>query len=493
MSTPPPSFPPSFSVEDVRDGKDDSSNPDSQTESDVDVNSEEQLAAALLLEETSKVILTATRTRNAHLRQQAIQAQIDAEIAEGNLISVIIEQIKQAGAPLPVLPLSLSSSLLTPARAPAPLSAASRTLVYSPIPPAPLSSQYKGQSEESKRRQERLNALPFVTAPPPPPPPPPPSSDHLPHHHHTRVPLPGKFSGADAAQNTRVSGWTNEVDAFFAADQTVVSRQYLIACTLLTDKASDWRVILEKTASYQGKALDWSYLKEELILRWGQTGGVAASRAQWKGLHMGQRNVDGSTTGGKATYTVTDYTATFNRLMAVVSPHQRPDTTEASIIDRYVDGIQMGYPALYEQMKGNKAILEFETLAQAIEGAEVAESNIDIAKSLLPRSAASSQPWQRAGSRSSTQANHIHSDGCCEGESETSTSSSPSSSGRGKEGSVRVNQFTFRPSKDDGRYKLTEVEARKLWDEHRCFQCYEVHPKLGRCGKKMMTAPRPLN
>ena len=36
--------------------------------------------------------------------------------------------------------------------------------------------------------------------------------------------------------------------------------------------------------------------------------------------------------------------------------------------------------------------------------------------------------------------------------------------------------FRYSPGPDDGRYKLSEEEAKMLYDENRCYRCYGQHP-----------------
>jgi hypothetical protein len=82
--------------------------------------------------------------------------------------------------------------------------------------------------------------------------------------------------------------------------------------------------------------------------------------------------------------------------------------------------------------------------------------------------------------------------GMMEEEGDTSTA-------RQQEGhsSHRLNAFTYRAGPKDGRYELKEQEQHMLYDEQRCYRCYDKHPfgrGKDRCTKPLKTvAPRPLN
>ena len=179
--------------------------------------------------------------------------------------------------------------------------------------------------------------------------------------------------------------------------------------------------------------------------------------------------------------------------MRALAPEHGLQTTSLLIKDRYLQGIKIGYPALYAVMLGNDKVLRFETLNDAIEGAQIAESDIAISKSVRH------EPLYGSGRNNNSrgffanrqqQAPEVSN---LEGErgegekEEGGTSSSVNSERR------QLYGFVYRPNSTEGRHSLTEAEALMLYNERRCYRCYKVHKPLGRCAEPVQkVAPKSL-
>jgi hypothetical protein len=55
-------------------------------------------------------------------------------------------------------------------------------------------------------------------------------------------------------------------------------------------------------------------------------------------------------------------------------------TTDLLVIDRYLQGIRVGYIALWNEMKDLHSVLIYDSLGEAITGAQVAESALHAGK-----------------------------------------------------------------------------------------------------------------
>ena len=172
-----------------------------------------------------------------------------------------------------------------------------------------------------------------------------------------------------------------------------------------------------------------------------------------------------------------------------------PQSDDLTTIQKYVGGIRDGYPALYAMMLGLKPTLRFATLQDAIEEAELAETNIAIVKTDT-RSSASAPFWAASkrfgggGHHGTAQAvNSLQGELSNEGEGgETAPSPGPKAQVYG----FRVISFP-----NDRRYKMSEKEQHMLYDQKRCYRCYDQHP-VGRhvpsCAKPVMkVAPKTSN
>ena len=243
-----------------------------------------------------------------------------------------------------------------------------------------------------------------------------------------------------------------------------------------------------------GKAMTWPWLQTQLVQHYGGASGEAAMQAEWLGLRMGTKNADGSESGGKATRTARAYTAEFVRYMRALAPEHGLQTTSLLIKDRYLEGIRIGYPALYAVMLGNDKVLRFETLNDAIEGAQIAESDIAISKSERH------EPLYGSGrndnsrgffanrQQQASDVSNLEGDRG-EGEKEEGGTSSNANSQR-----RQLYGFVYRPNSTEGRHPLTEGEALMLYRERRCYRCYNAHqPFDGGCaGPVQKVAPKPL-
>lgn len=306
--------------------------------------------------------------------------------------------------------------------------------------------------------------------------------------HPVRHAPPTKFSGSKEEQNAAIAEWIDEANIYLRLSRIAASEHLDHVEGMLTGYALKWLREKKEEVEAAHRAMTWDWLQVQLIDEFGRSSGVAAQQAEWLALRMGTENGDGTRVGGKATYTVKDYTGHFNRLMRALTQHTLL-TTDLLVIDRYLQGIRTGYTALWVEMKGNHSVLSYESLSDAITGAQVAESALAVGKMQhSPPSSSSSSSYR---SRHTAQVNNL------QGEPDTEDTSSPPprspAARKEKEGrKVQVNAFVYKPVTEEGRYKLTETQARNLYDHRRCYRCYESHPKMGQCSKKMTAAPLPL-
>lgn len=302
---------------------------------------------------------------------------------------------------------------------------------------------------------------------------------------HRQYKPPVKFTGDKDTQNAAVEQWIIEVNKYMKLTRVPLNEQLEDATYLLSGYALKWYVEKTEELEEEGLSMTWEWLQGQLIEDFGRSTGQVAERAQWAVLVMGIKNTDGTHTGGKATYTVKGYTDLFTRFMKSLTSHSIL-TREIVLIDRYTKGIEIGYPALWDEMKAqSKQSIDpqYVTLAEAITAAELAESALAVSK--IQRSSVSSSHHHRAHQ---TRVNHM--------ESTTDDSSSPPRSPvsrrrQKKPSTLTANGFAYRPvGSDEGRYRLTESEQRALYDQNRCYHCYQPrHPKMNACPTKMSAAP----
>ena len=207
---------------------------------------------------------------------------------------------------------------------------------------------------------------------------------------------------------------------------------------------------------------------------------------EWQALRMGIKGADGTDTG-KSTWSVKSYTNRFLHYMRLLTTHTM-QTSDVLVIDRYVMGIRTGYELLYRVMLGVQRVLRFASLQEAISAAEEAEAEISISKiSARPSSSSSPRYGEGAGRGAGGGRAPTGSLNNLQGEYDNE--------GEGQETAPRteVNGFRYNPGPADGRHKLTEKEQRMLYDEKRCYRCYEQHPvgqRAATCTKPVMkTAP----
>jgi len=306
-----------------------------------------------------------------------------------------------------------------------------------------------------------------------------------------KIVTPEKFTGEDKDQCERVENWIDEVDEWLNLSDVDPVLHLDYARTLFSSKGRvrTWLRLKDDELAHANKSMTWDWLKGQLMRQYGQPSGAAAQQAEWQALRMGVKNKDGSETGGKSTWTVSAYTDLFLNYMRYLTSHT-VNTTDILVIDRYVLGIKVGYDALYKVMLGVQKVLRYETLAEAIEGAHIAEVDLNIGKASNRSSSSSSSsgwPTQQSryrANRAPTEAlNSVEGERSDEGEGETD--SPPPSK-------AKVYGFVFRPSPNDGRYKLKELEAKMLYDDKRCYRCYKAHlfgPGHPRCSAPVQKVP----
>jgi hypothetical protein len=137
-------------------------------------------------------------------------------------------------------------------------------------------------------------------------------------------------------------------------------------------------------------------------------------------------------------------------------------------------------------------------LQEAISAAEEAEADLSITKTTSrwtsSSSSSSGNSRFRGNNRFGSEAvnNLQEEDSSDEGEE----TPSPTPSKAASKAAAKLFGFRFIALPSDGRYKLSEKEQRMLYDQQRCYRCYEKHPLGPRhpaCYKPVMkTAPKPL-
>lgn len=303
---------------------------------------------------------------------------------------------------------------------------------------------------------------------------------------HMKHTPPAKFTGDNATQNDHVEEWCDEVNIYFALTGVPEADQLTQATGLLSGYALKWLREKKEEVDAHNRAMTWPYLEHQLIEDFGHTVGIAAQEAEWLALRMGVKNADGSTTGGKATWTVHDYTDKFTRFMRALTDH-KPFSTDMLLKNRYTEGIRLGRPALYREMLGSQKVLLYTTLSDAIAAAYVAETALSVNKILQQSHASFSNRPSHSGAPMQVNHTAVYPE-------DTDPSPNLSTNNGRKEGQkMRLNSFVFKPITEEGRYKLNEAQQRALYDQRLCYRCYQSHAKLGQCGKKIATAPKSLN
>ena len=375
----------------------------------------------------------------------------------------------------------------------------------------------KAQSDEARAKQASIDALPdrapaggtvvyaqggsvyapatAVTAPPLPYVPAAAASSKDPR---PLLNKPKEFSGDDSVQNERVERWVEAMNRYLFLSHTPAALHLETARSFLSSdgSAGEWVAMQEELVQLDDKELTWEWLQAELIEHFGKPSGTAAMEAEWQSLRMGLKNPDGTDTG-KATRSVKTYTNRFLQLMRRLTEHSAK-TRDITIVQKYVRGIEDGYPALYAVMKGVEPILRFATLQDAIDAAEVAEAKVKISQMTPSRATHGAQQSGWGGAHRPRQ------DGgrAQPSESLNSLEGETSDGDEGREGETarpraQLNGFRFitLPS-NDGRHVLTEAQQRMLYEQKRCYRCYGQHPVgTGKpaCTKPVQKeAPRPL-
>jgi hypothetical protein len=185
----------------------------------------------------------------------------------------------------------------------------------------------------------------------------------------------------DAIQNERVERWIVAVNSWLGRGRVPPEERLLCALSLFSTSgsASVWIGHKEDELEYAGKMMTWDWLQCQLMEHYGSPSGKLAMATEWQTLRMGVKSTDGTVTGGKSTATVAAYTALFIQYMRALTAHN-VNTSDILVIDRYVDGIKLGYEELYTVMLGEQKVLWFDSLTEAIDAAEIAEVTIKVSR-----------------------------------------------------------------------------------------------------------------
>ena len=315
------------------------------------------------------------------------------------------------------------------------------------------------------------------------------------------VPPPNveRFSGDDMVQNGRVENWVDAINRWLSLSKidSALHLDYALSHLPAGGSAYEWVQQRKDEVNEAGKQLTWTWLQSELIEHYAHSVNTAALQTEWQMLKMGVW--DDSQDAGKGTRTVTAYTNRFLYFLRRLTTHSA-QTTEVTVIDRYVRGIRKGYRALYDAMLAAQRAPSprFATLQEAINAAQVAQGDLGIMQQTRATSAPSSA-WNRRprgnnGPTGEAMNNIQGEEGGEEGEGEESSSPTPSKAA--SRTAAKLFGFRFISSPNDGRYKLSEKEQKMLYDQRRCYRCYDRHP-VGllhpACQKPVMkTAPKPL-
>jgi hypothetical protein len=308
-----------------------------------------------------------------------------------------------------------------------------------------------------------------------------------------------KFTGDDLLQNGRVENWVDAMDRWLNLSRIPPEKHldYALAHLPSGGSAYEWVQQRRDEVAYSGKQMTWEWLRVQLIEHYAQPVGPAAMQTEWQMLRMGVKSAEGMDPG-KSTRTVSSYTNRFLFYMRRLTMHS-VQTTDVLVIDRYVLGIREGYQALYDAMwtAQKTPSPRFATLQEAIKAAEDAEADLAIIK-LNSRgtasSASSGNSRFRGHNRFGNEAlNNLQGEESSEDGEDTP---SPTPSKVAPKAAAKLFGFRFISLPTDGRFKLSEKEQKMLYDQKRCYRCYEKHllgPRNPACEKPVMkTAPKPL-
>jgi hypothetical protein len=310
---------------------------------------------------------------------------------------------------------------------------------------------------------------------------------------------PVKFTGDDAVQNLRVESWVEEVNRWLRLSNVPLDRHLDFARSFISSKGSveEWILQKQDEVNHSNKLMTWDWLQSQLVQHYAQPAGVVALEKQWEDLVMGIKSEDGKDTG-KSTRTVESYTNRFLFYMRRLTDHTT-QTKDILVLQRYLRGIRDGWRGLYLTMLGVQPVLRFDTLQDAIVAAQLAESELAVARGdpLL----SSSSPSRIYGGRSfrtndrrdvAETINNLQEEYSDEGECEPVSPPPAKPAPR-----VKLYGFRYDPAAhSDGRYRLSEKEAKMLFEEKRCYRCHQQHP-IGRghpsCPNPVVkTAPKSL-
>jgi Retrotransposon gag protein len=267
-----------------------------------------------------------------------------------------------------------------------------------------------------------------------------------------RAPMPAKFTGTDEKQNADIEPWCEEINGYLDNYQDIPATEHIKKAKMFfSGPALTWWKQKQQEVDHAGKSMTWEWLQGQLIKDYGRANGESAKRAKWQALRMGMY-------GDEPTRTVKQYTKVFLDLMNSLTPHHQVTTEDMLVIDRYLKGIEDGYPVLYTAMKGADTVLYYPSLSAARDGAEVAESELaakKIGQGVGRRTAG-------AGVEVSNLWGDLDQDDITPGEA-------PSVN-------VVTTGATVARRPSDGRHVLTPAEKQMLYNGKRCYRCYAVHP-----------------
>jgi hypothetical protein len=451
------------------------------TESQLDISDvySDPLTQPLSLSSSSTLAPTVSQLRLADQAQEERNAKELAELAE--LVAGRV-RLKEQNAAIATARAEAAKSYIPPV-APAILS----TPLRPSRPPLTHESTRHRQSIAAQDQQASIDQLPSSSAPPPvsAPLPAPVSAVITTHRPHIRLAVPKKFSSIDPEQNNGIENWCEEINRYIRSDKSIAEEEYLdLVLNFFTGPALTWHREKEQEVQRKGKIMTWPWVQSQLIKDFGRANGALALRSQWKHLRMGRAD------GDKPTLTVTAYNTEFARLMYILS-QQTWDCSDTLYLDRYLDGIEKGWPALYTTMLGVEKLPSFVTLREAKDCALISESALNISRSLRSSSSSSSSSHrynnnnQRRGVEVSNMFSNMENDDT-DMVTSTSTEGPPQSF---------LNAFTSSTGqRKDGGHSLTAVEKSMLWQAHRCWRCYgdrrEGH-KDGKCTKAIQKAAPP--
>jgi len=307
-----------------------------------------------------------------------------------------------------------------------------------------------------------------------------------------------EFSGDDTLQNERVENWVISMDRWLRLSHIPPEQHLDYALSHMTPGggALEWVQQREDEVAFANRRMTWEWLRVQLIAHYAQPVGVTAMQTEWQMLRMGVKSADDTDTG-KSTRTVSSYTTRFLFYMRHLTKHA-VQTDDVLVIDRYVLGIREGYPALYDAIVAAQktASPRFATLQEAITAAEDAEAELALSK-LTSRGTSSSSHRNgrfRGHNRFGGEAlNNMQGDESSEDGDDTP---SPTPSKAAPKAAAKLFGFRFISLPTDGRYKLSEKEQKMLYEQKRCYRCYERHllgPRHPACEKPVVkTAPKPL-